>query len=1167
MSTVVKKLIDKNLKKLSDDMNKNISPIALGGVACEAFGAVFCALKELSQKSLIIISYDSIRAGMIYDDIRSLGYEAFYLDKREMMYYSVNDLSEENEYKRLATLNGLINNKDKAKILIMTVNTIDEELISPKVYQDKSLSLKISDEYEFSYLRGILHELGYERTEITENKGEYSMRGDILDIFPVEEDNPLRIEFYGDEIDSIRKFDKDSQRTIENIEEITISAAKEILILDEYEEAIVSNIRKDYIETAENNKSSCTIMSEKFEEYCELLENKAFNKNRSVLLKYIPDEYKADIFDYFNDDYYVFIDEDRRIKESYESYFKFRHEELLSLYNAGEILKSEYENILDYSFIDKKLKKKKLVLLNNILNADRSSDAAEKYKIHISVQSSYNRRFEEFIKDLEHYIYRGYKVIMGIFSEEKCDIIKGILDKNKIIYTEAENCDIKSGQILIERSYTARGFRYEEASLIYFTENDIFGSYKKDRKKVRNTKKINLSDIKKGDYIVHEDHGIGIYEGIVQLELMSVIKDFILLRYKGEDKLYIPVNQLDRIRKYKERDAENVSINKLSTNDWNRQKAKSGKAIEKMAKDLIVLYAEREYEKGYAFSKDSTWQKDFESSFPYEETEGQLRAIEEIKKDMEKSKPMDRLLCGDVGFGKTEVALRAAFKAVMDSKQVAILAPTTILAQQHYRTMLERFKNFPIRIDMMSRFRTSKEIKETAKAVFEGRVDIVSGTHRLLSDDVKFRDLGLLIIDEEQRFGVRAKDKIKKLKKNVDVLMLSATPIPRTMHMALAGIREMSIIEDPPMDRFPIQSYVVEYNDGMIREAILKEMDRNGQIYFVYNNVENIDKMYAHLKMLVPEADICVGHGQMSEASLEKVMTDFMDCKYDILLCTTIIETGLDIPNVNTIIVYDADKMGLSQLYQLRGRVGRSNRIAYGYFTYKENKVLSEVQEDRLKAIKEFQDLGSGYKIAMKDLEIRGAGNILGTSQHGHIAAIGYDLYIKYLNLAIKKLKGIEVEEEINSKIDINIDGYIPASFIKSTEIKLDIYKKIAAIENEEDKKDLIDEIVDRFGDCPYQLVNLMEISILKYRAQKLKIVNIQELKDRIKIEFKRGSDINSLYIKALYEVYKNRIKLDERKKPFFFISEVNEDKILEIGKILSIIEKAKAESTEKKDL
>lgn len=699
------------------------------------------------------------------------------------------------------------------------------------------------------------------------------------------------------------------------------------------------------------------------------------------------------------------------------------------------------------------------------------------------------------------------------------------------------NCEIKSSQVFITPASINGGFEYTQLKLIVISDKEIFGVGKKKAKKLKKKdpdKIINLADLKVNDYVVHENHGIGIYEGIEQLNIQGVKKDYLTIRYKGEDKLYVPIDQLNLIQKYIGADGARPKINKLSSTEWVRTKERAKKAVENMAQDLLELYAKRESYKGFAFSKDGEWQRQFEDMFPYEETEGQLRSIQEIKRDMERTKPMDRLLCGDVGYGKTEVALRAAFKAVMDSKQVAFLVPTTILAQQHYNTIKERFANFPVRIDMLSRFRSKAEQKLIIENIKNGVIDIIIGTHRLLSKDVVFKDLGLLIIDEEQRFGVKHKETLKKIKETVDVLTLSATPIPRTLHMSLSGIRDMSVIEDPPEERYPVQTYVVEYNEQMIRDAILKELARGGQVYFVYNRVENIEKMAASLQKLVPEARFGIGHGQMSEKELEKVMISFLEKEIDVLVCTTIIETGLDIANVNTIIIFDADKMGLSQLYQLRGRVGRSNRIAYSYFVYEKNKVLSEVAEKRLRAIKEFTEFGSGFKIAMRDLEIRGAGNLLGTEQHGHIEAIGYDLYVKYLQEAIKKLKGEKVEEQIDTTIDIKVDGYISDKYIEDEEQKIEVYKKIASITSLDEYGELVDELIDRFGDIPDEVHNLMDISYIRYLGSKNNIKDIHQIDKEIVLEFKSIENISLELLKELSDQYGRRLTFDLSKEPAF---------------------------------
>ena len=1158
MDILQKGLLAFQYKDIVKDVKNALSPIFINGLVEEAIGVSVKTIQDETNTSSIIITYDEARARRIYEDLKNSHANVYYLKKREMLFYNVSDSSLETEYSRIQTLMSVL--KDKNSILIMDVKTLDEELICQDIYESLSFSLKTSQVVNIDELTSSLTELGYKRASIASNKGEFALRGSIVDIFDSISDMPFRIEFFSDEIDSIRIFDKDTQKTIATTEEITINPAREILILDKYKKNIIDNLKKDFDKTKEANKSSYSLMNEKFKEYFEMLKEDSFDKNRSLLLRYIPDKFKCSIFDYFDENTYIYLDESKRLEEEYDKYINFRSQEMESLYKNGEILQKEFNAIMSYGDVLNRIKKNNLVLLSNILLNTKDFNPKAIYNLHLNSVTKYNSKYEALLDDLRHYKLRGYKILLSIKDIERYDRVYSLLKDNDIAFIQEDEVDDKilSNQLLLRNDSCTRGFVFSENKFIVLSENDIYGSQKEKLRKKKSSKKLDISDISEGTYIVHEDHGVGIYKGIVKLEVLGVKKDFLYIQYKGEDKLYVPIAQMDRIQKFSDKDSKDVKINKLSTNDWIKQKSKSKKAIEKMAEDLVELYAIRKEKEGYAFSKDTAWQRDFEESFPYEETKGQLEAIIDIKRDMESNKPMDRLLCGDVGFGKTEVALRAAFKAIMDGKQVAFLCPTTILCQQHYETIIERFNKYPIRSAMMSRFRTSKEQKQTAEELKTHSIDIVVGTHRLLSDDVRFKDLGLLIIDEEQRFGVRDKEKIKKLKENVDVLSLSATPIPRTMHMALSGIRSMSVIEEAPQDRYPIQTYVLEYNKSLVRDAILKEMDRDGQVFFVFNNVENIEKMYNELQNLVPEARIAIGHGQMTESKLEKVMMDFMYHKYDVLLSTTIIETGLDIPNANTIIVYNSENMGLSQLYQLRGRVGRMNRIAYGYFTYKENKVLTETQEERLKAIKEFTELGSGYKIAMRDLQIRGAGNLLGTSQHGHIAAIGYDLYIKYLNLAIKKLRGYEVKEDIDTRVDITVDAYIPDDFAPDEYIKMDLYKKIAAVENEEMKSELIDEIVDRFADIPKSIVNLIDISEIRSMAKEFSITSINEVGGDFRIEFLNDKVINPQWIADIYKKYKNRLYINKRYMNVIRISIEGENKIKLIKDILILFKMSK---------
>jgi transcription-repair coupling factor (superfamily II helicase) len=696
------------------------------------------------------------------------------------------------------------------------------------------------------------------------------------------------------------------------------------------------------------------------------------------------------------------------------------------------------------------------------------------------------------------------------------------------------------GQIVVGEGSLSTGFEYQEEKIVMITDSDIFANAK-----IRRSKPVNkdakpikaFTDLKPGDYVVHENHGIGRYLGIEQLDIQKTKKDYFKIKYAGEDMLYVPVEQMNLVQKYIGADSGIPRINKLSSGEWKKTKAKAKGAIVDMAKELLQLSAIRNSSKGYSFSQDTTWQTEFEDAFPYEETGDQLKCAEEIKRDMQKDIPMDRLLCGDVGYGKTEVAARAVFKCVVDGKQAAVLVPTTILANQHYTTFRERFGKFPFNIEMLSRFRTDKEQRQIIKKVEDGSIDILVGTHRLLSEDIKFKDLGLLIIDEEQKFGVQHKEVIKRMKKNVDVLTLSATPIPRTLHMSLIGLRDMSTIEDPPEERFPVQTFVIEYEEEIIKEAIIREYERGGQVFFVYNRVRGIRRISAHLQELVPDVSIAVAHGQMNEKELENIMISFMNRKYDVLVCTTIIESGIDIQNTNTIIIYDADKFGLSQLYQLRGRVGRSNRMAYAYFAYQKDKVLTEQSEKRLKAIKEFTEFGSGFKIAMRDLEIRGAGNLLGVEQHGHLVTIGYELYCKLLDETVRELKGETFIRHDEVSIEIETNAYIPKQYIQDEITKVEVYKRIASIRSKDEMPEIEDELVDRFGEFPVEMYNLIKIAYIKFLAEVAGISRIREDKGRITFEFHENNVLKPYLINGLALKYGTRIHINAGERPFIKFS------------------------------
>lgn len=1127
--------------RLNEDIKSKISPIATYGIIDESMGHFLYALNKHTGKQVLVVTHNEMKAKRIYEDIKGLGNQNVILfPKREILFYDIDAYSHDWINDRMEVITKLAQGEDL--VVISSVDALLDKLMSKEIFEAYSKRINVGDEIDLDYIKEILLSGGYEKVNMVEGKGQFSIRGGILDFFPPYSLNPFRIEFFDIEVDSIRTFDIISQKSIENLESAYITPVMEILILDEYRDLMIKRLEEDMkkaLSKGKKNSLEKENIENKFNKYKEYLSEGLFISNRDIMKPYIPEDKLTSIIGYLKEDAIVFIDEPKRVDERAKNALEDFRYKFTDLYEVGELLSSHINILYSYDDVLDEIKKKICIANSALLSGDVNLRPKSIYNFVNKSMQPYHNQMELLKEDINHFRYRGYKIVLLTGNEERAERLRKILlsmDIEASVILD-RNCEIKSSQVFITPASINGGFEYTQLKLIVISDKEIFGVGKKKAKKLKKKdpdKIINLADLKVNDYVVHENHGIGIYEGIEQLNIQGVKKDYLTIRYKGEDKLYVPIDQLNLIQKYIGADGARPKINKLSSTEWVRTKERAKKAVENMAQDLLELYAKRESYKGFAFSKDGEWQRQFEDMFPYEETEGQLRSIQEIKRDMERTKPMDRLLCGDVGYGKTEVALRAAFKAVMDSKQVAFLVPTTILAQQHYNTIKERFANFPVRIDMLSRFRSKAEQKLIIENIKNGVIDIIIGTHRLLSKDVVFKDLGLLIIDEEQRFGVKHKETLKKIKETVDVLTLSATPIPRTLHMSLSGIRDMSVIEDPPEERYPVQTYVVEYNEQMIRDAILKELARGGQVYFVYNRVENIEKMAASLQKLVPEARFGIGHGQMSEKELEKVMISFLEKEIDVLVCTTIIETGLDIANVNTIIIFDADKMGLSQLYQLRGRVGRSNRIAYSYFVYEKNKVLSEVAEKRLRAIKEFTEFGSGFKIAMRDLEIRGAGNLLGTEQHGHIEAIGYDLYVKYLQEAIKKLKGEKVEEQIDTTIDIKVDGYISDKYIEDEEQKIEVYKKIASITSLDEYGELVDELIDRFGDIPDEVHNLMDISYIRYLGSKNNIKDIHQIDKEIVLEFKSIENISLELLKELSDQYGRRLTFDLSKEPAF---------------------------------
>ena len=944
--------------------------------------------------------------------------------------------------------------------------------------------------------------MGFVRTGMVEDKGQFAIRGGIIDIFSYTDEAPVRIELWDTEVDSIRMFDVESQRSIERLPSYSIFPATEYIFTEDELKNGLYNIKEE-----------CDRQLECFD-YGKRKRTKEQIEAGNNLNKLVADVERTGNYEKFTDtlvadtvglaEYFpeentlVVLDEPNRLKECNELTLYEYNESMKNRLAAGYVLPSQTNKVKAMNEIISDLRNNKKLILTTL---DYKPEGFEiDYSMYITARSisSYNNSFEYLAKDLEKYKKNGYTTVLVCSSRTRALRIVDDLGKLGIasFYSEDFNKDYGSGLIIVTYGSLHKGFEYPVLSFVVIAENDIFSArkMKKLKKKKHDGKNIaSFNELNIGDYVVHESHGLGVYKGIEKIQVEGVEKDYIKIAYANNGNLYVLATQLDRLQKYANQDTEKKpKLNSLGGVEWKKTKAKVTGAVEEVAKELVRLYAIRQKVEGYRFSQDTVWQKEFEEMFPYEETDDQLNAIEDTKKDMESGRVMDRLICGDVGYGKTEVAIRAAFKAVQDGKQVAYLVPTTVLASQHFSTFEERMKGFPVNVGQLSSFRTSAQNKKTIEGLKNGTIDVVIGTHRVLSKDVQFKDLGLLIIDEEQRFGVAHKEKIKELKNNIDVLTLSATPIPRTLHMSLVGIRDMSVLEEPPVDRHPIQTFVTEHNDEMIREAVTRELARNGQVYYVYNKVRDIEERAEYIQNLVPDAVVAYAHGQMDKRMLEKIMYEFVNGEIDVLVSTTIIETGMDIPNCNTMIIENADQFGLSQLYQLRGRVGRSTRTSYAFLMYKRDKMISEVAEKRLSAIKEFSDLGSGFKIAMKDLEIRGAGNVLGKSQHGHMAAVGYDLYCKMLNQAVNNLKGIKNEYSFETTVDLEVDAYIPASYIKSEYQKLDIYKRIAALETREELSDMKDELSDRYGSIPSCASNLLMVALIKSKAHKIGIMEIK---------------------------------------------------------------------------
>ncbi len=1079
----------------------------------------------------VIVTYSDIRVREICEDYKIYDRNVMKYPAKDLIFYQADVHGNQLVKERIRCLKRLMENKPVT--LVTTFDSLMAPLVPLEVFQNAIVKVTKGKMIDIDETAKQLVDMGYEKVYQVESSGQFSIRGGIIDIFDLTEENPVRIELWGDEVDSIRSFDILSQRSIEKLSSVTIYPATE-MILDEVR--LNAGIEKIKKEAAKQEK----ILREQFlteeahrikQATLELVEQLSYGRSLVNLESYLKYFYEDTIslislLDY-NQSIFI-MDEPMHIKEHVSAVELEFRESMTNRVEKGYLLPGQMDLLFSFQHVMAKLDDFSMVGISALETRKSLFVSEKKFDVSALSMSSYNNSFEALVKDLKRYKKNGYRVLLLSGSRTRAKRLAQDLREQDLsaVYTEDPFREVQPGEILTYYGRVLKGFEYPLLKFAVIAESDIFGgTKKKKKKKTYSGQKIqDFSELKIGDYVVHESHGLGIYQGIEKVEVEKVVKDYIKISYRDGGNLYILATGLDVIQKYASSEAKKPKLNKLGTTEWARTKSKVKSSVGEVAKELVELYALRQQSQGHQYGKDTVWQKEFEEMFPFEETEDQLTAIEETKADMESCKIMDRLVCGDVGYGKTEVAIRAAFKAVQEGKQVVYLVPTTILAQQHYNTFVQRMKDFPIRVDLLCRFRTSKEQKKTLEDLKKGFVDIVIGTHRVLSKDVEFKDVGLLIIDEEQRFGVGHKEKIKQMKETVDVLTLTATPIPRTLHMSLVGIRDMSILEEPPEDRLPIQTYVMEYNEEMIREAIVRELTRKGQVYYVYNRVNNIADIASMIQKLVPEANVAFAHGQMKEHELEKIMYDFISGEVDVLVSTTIIETGLDISNVNTMIIHDSDQLGLSQLYQLRGRVGRSNRTAYAFLMYKRDKMLKEVAEKRLQAIKEFTELGSGFKIAMRDLEIRGAGNLLGKEQHGNMEAVGYDLYCKMLNEAVKKVKGIQTVEDFMTTVDVHADAFIPPSYIVNEVQKLDIYKRIAEIETQAESEDMKEELLDRFGTLPKPVINLLRISLIRATAHRLYFTEVKGKDERIKLTFTKDADIDPQNILPLLKEFQDKL-------------------------------------------
>ncbi len=1139
-------------KSILECLDKKISPVSVTGLSHIHRACLVSAL--VGNRVNLVVTGTEAESKKLCEDINIMtGRESAVLfPSREQVFTPVDSSNHEYEYMRISALSRAAHNE--CDVICASIEAVMQPVIPPDVLISSAIEISAGDTIDRDKLCLDLAKCGYQRCEKVEGASQFSVRGSIIDIFPVQSDKPVRIELWDDEIESIAEFETDTQRRLDtDIKKLSISPASEILC-------------------------DCTVLAERLEALLKKVRGKRTELVRSHLgadvnrlnsgeilphgMKYYSLAYEGlyTVFDYI--DGAVLFSDYSNIAEAAGGISTRFNEDVKILIEDGQLCKGLDNLLVELPEIQHIAEKNTCFYISTFLQGGERIDFRRIISFEAMQNSSWNGELKHLAEELSDYIRQDYKIILCAGSEKTLPIIKGDLEENKI------SCDIANedsvpleGRVCLISGGLSGGFEFPENKTVLITQGlsiDNKATRARKKKKPKSEEIRSLSDITEGDLVVHSSHGIGRFIGIRKLEFDGVTKDYITIQYAGTDKLYIPVTQLDMVSKYiGPRDDTGVKLTKLSSGEWQRKKGNVKRAVKDMAQELIALYAKREKSEGFAFYPDDEIQHDFENRFPYVETEDQLTAIAEIKADMQRIRPMERLLCGDVGFGKTEVAFRAAMKCVLAGKQCAILAPTTVLAYQHYQTALRRFEHFPVNVELLSRYRNPKQQAEIVKKLKQGRIDILIGTHKIIQKSVVFNDLGLAIIDEEQRFGVAHKEKFKESFSGVDVLMLSATPIPRTLNMAMSGIRDMSVLEEPPQNRYPVQTYVIEYNSAVLVQAIVRELRRGGQVYYIHNRVETIVSCTAKLQEMLPEARIAFAHGQMSQEELSDIWEQLVEHEIDILVCTTIIETGVDVPNVNTLIIEDSDRFGLSQLYQLRGRVGRSNRRGYAYFTYKRDKVLTEIAAKRLSAMKEFTRFGSGFRIALRDLEIRGAGSILGGSQHGHMEAVGYDMYLQLLSEAITEEKGEKPEKIPECLVDIQIDAHIPEKYISSLNQRLEIYRRIMTIRADEDKFDLIDELIDRYGEPPKSVIGLIEVSLIRNKAAHLGITEISQKNGQM---YFYTQYLNVDQIAALSTEYRGKITFNGSGKSYVSIKIMPKVTVFDMMKnTIDILDKAKS--------